>query len=997
MNHLVLEDLMMGKQLQHSLLLALLLSLMTSGIAGAKLVGWWKFDDGTGTTALDSFGNEYHGTINGTPQWVAGQLGGALQFNGSNNHVDCGVIPIATNGTGAISVCAWVNRAVAGDNKLASNRQVANAPGGGFTVAIYNDRMEMDISDATGRVLSRDANRPAVPGVNTWVHLAWVYSDAADTLQLYINGILSTTATVTQSVGLSTQFFRIGADSPSLGLRWNGMVDDLRLYDHALSAVEVADAMKGIGPSFGQATNPTPADGATDVLRDTDLAWTAGEFAATHDVYLGTAFTDVNDAGRTDPKGVLVSQGQTATTYQPAALLDFGQTYYWRIDEVNAPPSTAIFQGGVWSFTVEPYAYPISNITATASSAKDDNGPENTVNGSGLNPQDQHSTIDTDMWLSLGTPPNWIQYEFDQVYKLHELRVWNYNHSFESFIGWGARDVTIEYSLDGETWTELEDVPEFAQGTGQPTYTHGTTVSFDGVFARFVKLTINSNWGTLTPVGLSEVRFFQVPVQAREPVPADGATGVAVDTSLGWRPGREAESHKVYLATDADAVAAGTAPAADRTQRSYTPPALNLGTTYFWRVDEVGETGTFEGNLWSFTTQEFLVVDDFESYDDQENRIYQVWIDGEMNKTGSQVGYLESDDGTFGERTIVHSGRQSMPLFYDNSGTTVYSEAERTFAVPQDWTKHGHKTLSLAFYGDRDNTGQMYLKIDNTKVPYGGGAEDIKRTQWQPWHVDLAATGANLKSVTRLAIGIEGAGAAGTLRFDDIRLYGSAPEFVTPVDPGTAGLVAWYKFDGNLNDSRGAHHGTAVGDATTVADPIRGQVLTLDGVGDGVKVPLLAASTNTLTIAMWANTTVDPLPIQFASFFHGDGWAAGDLHWRYSYGRVNAGINGVADGDLGGRSIVKSDQWNHVAVTVSPTELALWLNGLKEASRTLPTPATVILGEGMIGAWLETDGVTITRGFTGRIDDARFYDRALSPEELASLAGRTEPFYKPFP
>jgi hypothetical protein len=114
-------------------------------------------------------------------------------------------------------------------------------------------------------------------------------------------------------------------------------------------------------------------------------------------------------------------------------------------------------------------------------------------------------------------------------------------------------------------------------------------------------------------------------------------------------------------------------------------------------VDEIGETGTFEGNLWSFTTQEFLVVEDFESYDDKENRIYEAWIDGEINNTGSTVGYMESIQGTFGERTIVRSGRQSMPIFYDNTGKTT-AEAQRTLDA-QDWTARGVKSLSLFFHG----------------------------------------------------------------------------------------------------------------------------------------------------------------------------------------------------------------------------------------------------------------------------------------------------------
>ena len=126
-----------------------------------------------------------------------------------------------------------------------------------------------------------------------------------------------------------------------------------------------------------------------------------------------------------------------------------------------------VFKGDVWSFTVEPYAYPIKNVTATASSSQTGmGGPEKTVDGSGLDADDQHSVETKQMWLSDGTQPNWIQYEFDKAYKLHELWVWNSNQVIEAFVGFGAKNVTIEYSLDGSAWTELASVPEFAQATG---------------------------------------------------------------------------------------------------------------------------------------------------------------------------------------------------------------------------------------------------------------------------------------------------------------------------------------------------------------------------------------------------------------------------------------------------------------------------------------------------------------------------------------------------
>ena len=251
-----------------------------------------------------------------------------------------------------------------------------------------------------------------------------------------------------------------------------------------------------------------PSPKASDVPCDVSLSWVAAPTAKS-DVYLGTSADGVTSASRANPQGVLLSQGQTATTYAPPALLDFGRTYYWRIDQVVGTGNPTIYPGPVLSFTTA--AYPIKNITATASSSQPSMGPEKTIDGSGLDKDDGHSTSPADMWLSMGTQPNWIQYQFDQVYAVHELWVWNSNQPVEPFLGFGAKTVKIEYSIDGTKWTQLANVPEFARATGQSGYVHNTTVSFGGVSAKYVKLTIEKNWGVAPGVGLSEVRFFYIP------------------------------------------------------------------------------------------------------------------------------------------------------------------------------------------------------------------------------------------------------------------------------------------------------------------------------------------------------------------------------------------------------------------------------------------------------------------------------------------------------
>jgi hypothetical protein len=521
------------------------------------------------------------------------------------------------------------------------------------------------------------------------------------------------------------------------------------------------------GSTGGTATTPAPADTTIDILRDVVLGWEAGSYAASHDVYFGTSFDDVNTASRSNPLDVLVSQSQTATTYDSEGLLEYGQTYYWRVDEVNAAPDNTIFKGDVWSLTVEPFAYPVQNIVATTNAISDAGiGLENTINGSGLNELDQHSVESGDMWL--GTPPAGetptIQYEFDGVYKLHEMLVWNYNVQFELLLGFGVKDVTIEYSENGTDWVALGDV-ELAQGSTTGDYAANTTVDFGGVPVKSVRFTVNAGWGPMGQYGLSEVRFLYIPANAREPQPAKGEANVSVGTALNWRAGREAVSHEVYLGTDSAALALVDT----TTGTSVTPAALDMATTYYWRVDEVNEAdeiSVWEGHLWSFMTEEFIVVDDFEAYDDDENRIYDTWIDGWVNETGSTVGYGQEP---FAETTIVNSGSQSMPLSYDNAGVAT---AEVDLDLGQDWTASGIQSLSLYFYGDAANTGgQLYVKIDGTKIAYDGDAANITDPAWHLWNIDLAASGASLSNVSSLTIGIEGSGAQGIVYIDDIRLY----------------------------------------------------------------------------------------------------------------------------------------------------------------------------------------------------------------------------------
>jgi hypothetical protein len=260
---------------------------------------------------------------------------------------------------------------------------------------------------------------------------------------------------------------------------------------------------------------------------------------------------------------------------------------------------------------------------------------------------------------------------------------------------------------------------------------------------------------------------------------------VAVDAALSWRAGREAASHKVYLSNDKQAVANGTAPVATTGESRYRSGSLEFGRTYYWKVTEANEARNpqlWEGEVWSFSTIEYATVDDFESYTDKEgSRIYETWIDGMTNgNSGSVVGHLQAP---FAEQTIVHGGRQSMPLEYNNVKTPFYSEAERVFKTPQDWTANGADTLALYFRGvaqPSNGPAPLYVVIEDkagrkTLVVHPDPGATATAT-WQQWRVPLSgisSAGVNLAVVKKLTLGVGDRaspkpGATGKLYIDDI-------------------------------------------------------------------------------------------------------------------------------------------------------------------------------------------------------------------------------------
>ena len=708
-----------------------------SSRARADLMLYLPFDEGQGITAEDLSGNNNNGEIIGEPKWVDGNSGSALEFSGAENthHVEVADTP-SLNPDKEITLLAWilidiweptggvVSKYIGSDNQRSYNMHMDHDTSLSFRASVS--------SNGAYQVGTSTTNAVAPEGTlveGQWQHVAMTYK-GGEFLRLYHNGnmVAESAATATPRLFDNTTplmvgtDFQIGGNHNGQPREFTGAIDEVRLYDHALDAGEILAAM-AVAP-YPFASGPSPKDGSVSFDTWATLTWRAGEFAESHDVYLGDDYAGVNNATHDseffhgNQVSTLLVVGFPGFPY-PEGLVP-GTTYYWRIDEVNDADPNSPWKGPIWSFSIPPK-------TAYSPDPAD---------GDGL----------TETTVSL----TWTG-------------------------GFGSKLHTVYF---GEDYDEVNNAT-VGVPSGKASHNPGPLESEKVYYWR-----IDEFDGLGTYKG--DVWAFTTPGAVGNPQPANGAADVAMATVLSWTAADNAASHELYFGTDKDAVKNATTASPEYIgpralgAESYDPGGLAWASGYVWRVDEVYPDGTVKGVVWSFTTADFLLVNDFESYNDVDppdpasNRVFDKWVDGFGTTTnGALVG---NDLPPYAEQTIVHSGAQSMIYRYDNAGKT--SEATLTLVYPRDWTKQGVTKLSLWHRGASANAAdRLFVALNGTAVVYHDDPAATQLSGWNEWVIDLVAFGVDLTNVNTITIGVGTkdspvpGGDQGTMYFDDIRLY----------------------------------------------------------------------------------------------------------------------------------------------------------------------------------------------------------------------------------
>lgn len=205
------------------------------------LVGYWPFNEGAGSTAHDASGSGNNGTLVNSPTWTTGQIIGALSFNGTSQYVSVPGSFIST--PTALTVSAWVNMSpslnIANGQYIASSRSNTNNGWSAYVFCGGASPHNCGLAFVIQNVAVYNTADDPIP-FSKWQHVTVTWNGT--NARYYINGVADATVSTTGSMTTGSSLL-LGAQAnggvPNFANFFTGSIDDVRIYNRALSAQEV--------------------------------------------------------------------------------------------------------------------------------------------------------------------------------------------------------------------------------------------------------------------------------------------------------------------------------------------------------------------------------------------------------------------------------------------------------------------------------------------------------------------------------------------------------------------------------------------------------------------------------------------------------------------------------------------------------------------------------------------------------------------------------------
>ena len=764
--------------------------LLTAVTQAARPILVWNFEEGSGSVAQDGSGNGRVGTI---PFSVTRQAGGArgqgscLDFSGA--YVEETTAPDYLNGLETLTCSIWCkSNFTAVDQGCFGFTNVGPDQGG-----IRYDQtgwrggapsvIKASLMTTNGEIGFEGS---AGMQITEWQHLTMVWK-SGEGLSLYIDGEPDTPTNYDGSrdgAVAEVLFLRVGVGA--MGNTWDGLLDEMIIYDVALSAAEIKELYSnGLGDALTQPGMVSPQNNRGIEETSVTLTWLPGSTAVSHNVY----FSEDYDAVSEREAGALVLETSNMTTHQIDDL-ERAKEYYWRVDAVQSDGS--VIATDVWRFSVKDikaYGPSPSDGGAYVSPAQmlswefgvgswadivyiGTDANEVAQATGGTSQVDPNYTPDTP--FAEGTIYYWRVDEVNETGDIVTGDVWSFTTvpsipiEDESLRGWWTFDEedtssAVDWSGHGLHGILTNGTPKWVPGpqnlamicSGTYYVTPAPDVNAtSGTISAWVKPTGTSNRGAVLTMG-----EFGTGLVIWETNHLVGRWGANVYDPILIVPMNEWS----FVATVVE-------PSSTR---------LYLNSTDWFFEDNAGNSEVvFDSPLWlgaaagrpeariyngvvddirfytrALSNEELealisagtppvepndpniMVIDDFDSYKayfrQPDPNAWDVWMDGYGgNGTGSTMAHVEEP---VMERLIVVDGGQSLPVYYNNTGfgmyyggnmiTATYSEISRAFSPAQDFTLGGATTtMTLWIHGHLDNTVQAG---DNVSLELTDGTQTV--------------------------------------------------------------------------------------------------------------------------------------------------------------------------------------------------------------------------------------------------------------------------------